>query len=168
MSNAVASFGWEVKNLDNNGADLYFKATKNMVLNSVNIDVSFMITALAPAGFSEVLCQGAISRGGPPAFGASVGPAFIPTVTATDFGPVTLFNPNKLNLVFDSNLYQDKFYSVILKSWVPDNGAASSASRHVQASPSLSINSGDYLIFHIDHAGVSCDAEMQVVLAYSV
>jgi hypothetical protein len=64
-------------------------------------------------------------------------------------------------------LNQDQFFSVILKTWVPADGTASAASRQFVGYPSLQINTGDYLVFHMDHEGVALDAEMQVVLAYS-
>jgi hypothetical protein len=32
----------------------------------------------------------------------------------------------------------------------------------------LQLNAGDYLAFHMDHAGVSVDCEMQVVLGYTL
>ena len=166
MPNAVASFGWEVTNFSNNGANVYFRIDRNIVLNSIDIDTSFMIPSLTSPGVAEVLCQGSISRQAPPSFSTSPGPSYMPRVASPDFGSVALVNPNNLAPVLDVSLAQDLFYSVILKAFVPDNGAASSASRHVHSQPGLSINAGDYLVFHMDHAGVSCDAEMQVVLAY--
>ncbi len=166
MPNEVVSFGWEATNIDNNGANVYFMVNRNMVLNSIDIDVSFMVTALSSPGFAEVLCQGCVSRQKMPVFGTSRASYMQPAQTS-DFGSVALTNPNNLGMAYDVNLSQDLFYSVILKSFVPDNGAASSASRHVHAQPALSISAGDYLVFHMDHAGVPCDTEMQVVLAYS-
>ena len=32
----------------------------------------------------------------------------------------------------------------------------------------LPLNAGDYLVFHMDHAGVKVDAEMPVVLGYTL
>ncbi len=56
--------------------------------------------------------------------------------------------------------------SVILKSWVPVDATASQAYRHVQASPSVLLKTGDCLVFHMDHYGPAVDAEMQVILAF--
>jgi hypothetical protein len=86
---------------------------------------------------------------------------------SSDFGSVTIVNPNNLTVAYDPVLYQDKFVSVILKTWVPSDGTASATARNVTAHPSLALNAGDYLVFHMDHAGVSVDAEMQVVINYT-
>jgi hypothetical protein len=71
-------------------------------------------------------------------------------------------------VVNDGFILQDIFYNVILKTWVPDNGTASSTSRHFSASPGLELAADDYLVFHMNHAGVPGDAEMQVVLEYTL
>ena len=43
MTPQVASFGWEITNINNlNGADVYFEVSDAMTLNSVNIDVAFV------------------------------------------------------------------------------------------------------------------------------
>src|SRR5580692_11474923 len=66
----VMGFGWEIVNIDNNGADVFFEVRDTMILNAVNVDVAFMITSLpAQAGFAEVLCDGGVSRGAKPTFG---------------------------------------------------------------------------------------------------
>jgi hypothetical protein len=164
----VASFGWEVTNLNNNGADMYVKVISGMTLNTVDIDVSLMLFGGTPApGFAEVLCLGGVSRQAPPTINNAGSHAFINFPASTDFGAVAPDNPNNLNLVFDGSLSQDQFLAVILKTWVASDGIASSTSRHVTSFPNLVLNVGDYLAFHIDHGGVGIDAEMQVVLNYS-
>ncbi len=163
----VASFGWEVTNLAGNGANMYFKVPTNMVLNAVDIDISAMILASNATGFAEILCIAGVRRQAVPTFNNSAGHAFVNFPASSDFGPVTPENPNNLNLVFDGALVQDQFLAVILKTWVPADGTASATSRHVTAYPSLAFNAGDYLAFHMDHGGVSVDAEMQVVLNYT-
>jgi hypothetical protein len=166
---ASVSFGWEITNFNGNGANALFRVAKNLVLSSLNIDVALMITSLpSTPGFTEILCQGAVSRGGAPNFGSTQGPVYLPVAASGDFGTVILSNPNNLQVVFNSILAQDVFYSVILKAFVPGDGAASSASRHVFAQPQLQLNTGDFLVFHMDHAGVPCDGEMQVVLNYTL
>jgi hypothetical protein len=165
-SQSVASFGWEVANLNGNGANAYFTVSRNMILNSINIDVAFMITALpAVPGFAEVLCQAGVFRG-MPSFNGAPGSDYLPVVASSDFGPVTVQNPNNLTVHANQSLAQDIFFSVILKSWVPVDGSASAASRRVAIEPSLALNVGDVMMFHMDHAGVPVDAEMQVVLGY--
>jgi hypothetical protein len=166
--NGVVSFGLEMSNLNNNGADAYFPVSKQMVLNTFNIDVAFMLVSLpSNPGFAEVLCQARVSRGAIPVFEPG-NPAYLPMPASPDFGPVTWYNPNGVPINGNLILGQDLFYSVILKSWVPANGTSSAAARQVLGQPSLLLNAGDYLVFHMDHAGVAVDSEMQVVLGYTL
>jgi hypothetical protein len=163
----TASFGWELSNLDNNGADAYFKVTRRMTLSFAEVDVAFMITTPpASPGFAEVLCTASVSRGRRPTFSAGPQAYDEPPVSA-DFGTVQLYNPNNLTGPFNRRLGQDAFLAVILKSWVPTDGTGSHTARHVRTEPALTLDAGDYLVFHMDHAGVSGDAEMQVVLGYT-
>jgi hypothetical protein len=166
---SFASFGWEVTDLDDNGADVYFEVTSNMVVSAVDIDVAFMITTLpANPGFTEVLCRAAVSPGGRPKFYKGDPGASFESPQSPNFGTTHIHNPNNLNVGDDGYLLQNVFYSVILKTFVPADGAASSTSRHVSMARSLALNSGDYLVFNMSHAGVPGDAEMQVVLQYTL
>jgi hypothetical protein len=164
----VAGFGWEIGNLHNNGADVYFRVVQGMVLQWVDIDVAFMITS-APAvpGFAEVLCRAGVSRGAPPTIS---GPPenYILFPASSDFGVVQVHNPNHLSIESDSVLLQDAFYQVILKSWVPVDGTASSASRNAHVEPNLSLSRNDFLAFSMTHGGVTGDAEMQVTMSYAL
>jgi len=162
-----AAFGWELANLNGNGANAYFNVPVGMVLNSVNIDVSAMPLAVNGAGYAEILCYGGVSRQAVPVFDNSGGHDYTSFALSSDFGSVTIANPNNLSVAYDGALSQDKFVSVILKAWVPNDGTASATARNVTAYPSLTLNAGDYLVFHMDHAGVSVDAEMQVVINYT-
>lgn len=164
----VASFGWEVTNLDNNGADVYFRVRNSLTLTSVNIDTAFMITSQpANPGFAEILCRAAVSRGVPKFVQGDPGASFV-SPESPDFGTVKIYNPNNLNVGNDGYLLQDIFYSVILKTWVPASGTASSTSRHVSITSARKLTADEYLVFNMSHAGVSGDAEMQVVLEYTV
>ena len=164
----IASFGWEVTDLNNNGADVYFQVRSGMTLNSVSIDAAFMITSTPSSpGFAEVLCRAAVSHGIPKFIHGDPGAPFV-SPESSNFGHVHIYNPNNLNVVNDGFVLQDIFYNVILKTWVPHNGTASSTSRLFSASPGLPLKSDDYLVFHMNHAGVSGDAEMQVVLEYTL
>lgn len=167
MSNQSAGFGWELCNLCCNGADAYFEVRNNMILEAVDVDVSAAILNDTPTGFAEVLCLGGISQQGPPAFTDATAD-YIKLPPSTNFGPGIPSNPNDLEMVGDERMLQNRFLAVILKTWVPPGGAASATSRHVSASPHLNISAGDYLVFHMDHAGVPVDAEMQVILTYQV
>jgi hypothetical protein len=161
-----SAFGWNIGNLHGNGADVYFKVLHAITLNAANLDVAFVPT-VSGNSWAEVLCRGAISRGAIPTFNNAGGAALINMVASTDFGNVQTYNPNGITLLTDGNLYQDLFYSAILKTWVPSGGAASSTSRQVRSTPSLLLNPNDYLVFHMDHAAVQGAAEMQVCLLYS-
>jgi len=165
----IASFGWEVTNLNDNGADVYFQVRNGMTLTSVNIDAAFMITSApgSASGFAEVLCRAAVSHGVPKFVPGDPGAAFV-SPESPNFGRVEIYNPNNLNVVNDGSILQDIFYNVILKTWVPDNGTSSSTSRHFSSSPALALNAEDYLVFHMNHGGVPGDAEMQVVLEYTL
>jgi len=162
----IAGFGWEIGNLGNNGANVFFRVRRGMILQWVDIDVTFMITS-APAvpGFAEVLCRAGVSRGARPNFS---GPPqdYILFPTSLDFGGVQVHNPNHLSVGFDGVLLQDAFYQVVLKSWVPVNGTASSTSRNAHVEPNLVLSTSDVLVFHMDHGGVPGDAEMQVTMSY--
>lgn len=163
----VAAFGWEVSNLYGNGANMYVEVLGNIILNSVNIDVSAVILATSASGFAEVLCSGGVSRQAIPTFNNAGGHDYPNFAPSSSFGSVTAQNPNNLTLYFNQNLNQDQFFSAILKTWVPTDGTASATSRQFVGYPALALNAGDYLVFHMDHAGVALDAEMQVVLAYT-
>jgi hypothetical protein len=151
-----AGFGWEISDINNNGADVLFQVVTDMTLRSLAVDLAYMITA-APvsAGFAEVLCRIRAARGGP---SAQASPA------SGLFGSLQVWNPNGLHVGFDPEVIQDLFFQVILKTWVPADGTASATSRNVRLEPLLSLNAGDFLIFHMDHLGVPGDVEMQVVL----
>jgi hypothetical protein len=166
---SFASFGWEVTNLNDNGADAYFEVTGNMSVSAIDIDVAFMITGLPTnPGFAEVLCRAAVSPGGRPKFYKGDAGASFESPQSANFGTTRIHNPNNLNVGDDGYLLQNIFYGVILKTWVPADGAASSTSRHVSMARSLVLNAGDYLVFNMSHAGVPGDSEMQVVLQYTL
>ena len=166
---SFAGFGWEVTDLNDNGADVYFEVTSSMVVSVIDIDVAFMLTALpANPGFTEILCRGTVSPGGRPKFYDGDPGASFESPQSFNFGKTQIRNPSRLNVGDDGYLLQNIFYSVILKTWVPADGTASSTSRHVSVARSLPLNAGDYLVFNMSHAGVPGDAEMQIVLQYTL
>jgi hypothetical protein len=162
-----AGFGWEISNINNNGADLYFEVLDAMVLNTINIDVAFMLTGPpAQAGFAEVLCMGGVSRGAKPTF-SDPPAAYINFPPSPNFARLAVHNPNNLSNGI-GGVVGGLFYTVILKTWVPADGTASSTYRHVVVSPGLVLGKGDYLVFHMDHAGVGGDVEMQTSFQYTL
>jgi hypothetical protein len=166
-SPSFASFGWELANLNNNGADVFFEATNNLELSAADFDVAFMlISPPSEPGFAEILCRAAISPGAPPTFYKDDPGASFVSPASPDFGKVKVHNPHGLNIGNDGYLLQNVFFSVILKTWVTADGTASSTSRHVRLAQSLALNAGDYLVFNMSHGGVSGDCEMQVTIEY--
>ncbi len=145
-----------------------FEVLEDLVLVAADVDVATVLMSLpSTAGFQEVLCQAAISRQAPPAYGPAP-TAYLQSPITTDFGKVAYYNPSNIYTVGDGAPLQDKFVSIILKSWVPLDGTASSASRHVHTEPDMALQQGDYLMFHMDHSGVEVKGEMQMVLAYEL
>jgi hypothetical protein len=166
-SPSFASFGWELANLNNNGADVFFEVTNNLVLSAADFDVAFMLTSPpSEPGFAEILCRAAISPGAPPTFYKGDPGASFVSPASPNFGKVKVHNPHGLNIGNDGYLLQNVFFSVILKTWVTADGTASSTSRHVRLAQSLALNAGDYLVFNMSHGGVSGDCEMQVTIEY--
>lgn len=163
----VVSFGWEITDLHNNGADVAFPVEVDMLLLSLEVDVATMLTSLpAAAGFLEVLCTAAVGRGAPPTFGPPP-QAYLDETGSPNFSAIATDNPSGLQVgVGPTTPGRDGLFGVILKAWAPADGTASSASRHVRTPLRLPLAKGDFLGFHMDHAGVGVDGEMQVVLGY--
>ena len=165
QSISTAAFGWEINNLGTGGAGVFIKVQRNLVLSMVDVDLSFSPLAVpSQPGFADVLCRGQVSRGGPPNFVSSEVNFFPPNSQA--FGSIQTYNPGGLQVVTDSQPFQDTFLNVILKSWITIDATASQTDRHVQVSPSLSLNAGDYLVFTMSGGEITVDAEMQVTMAF--
>jgi hypothetical protein len=161
----VAAFGWEINNLGVGGGAVYLPLKNSVVLKTVDVDMSFSpLSAPSQPGFADVLCRGQVSRGGPPTFtGAEVN--YFPPA-APQLGPPVSFNPGSLQLGMDGFAFQDTFLNVILKAWITTEGTASQTDRHVQISPSLNINAGDYIVFTMSGGEIVVDAEMQIVMLF--
>jgi hypothetical protein len=167
----VISFGWELVDLFNNGADLYLPVEVDMYMIAVDVDIATMLF-LGPAPFGprplEVLCTGAVGRGAPPSFGPPP-QAALNQPASSNVGAVTAYNPSDLDVTLDpSTIAQDGFLRITLKAWSPADGSASSVSRHVRTAPNMLLNRGDYLGFHMEHSGPLVDAELQVVVGYQL
>jgi len=161
----TAAFGWEINNLGTGGAGVYIKVQRNLTLSTIDADVSFSpLFVPGQPGFADVLCRGHVSRGGPPNFVGSEVNFFPPSSPA--FGSVQNYNPGGLQVVSDNQPFQDTFLNVILKSWITIDATASQTARHVQVSPSLSLNAGDYLAFTMSGGEITVDAEMQIIMVF--
>jgi hypothetical protein len=77
-----------------------------------------------------------------------------------------IYNPNNIVVTYDAAPLQHTFYSVILKAWVPADGTDSATSRAVFGRLSLALQTGDYLVFTLDHAGMPGEVQMQAALGY--
>ena len=160
------TFAWDISNLDNNGADVWFEVLTSVTLVSVNIDVAFLPSSGNNDNNAEILCTALVSRNGVPGTSMTA-PEYLTYTASSDFGLGTYYNPNNLNPSHGAgNMLQDFFYGVILKTWVPSGGEASATSRQFRSNLSLALNAGNYVAFHMDHLGVSGDAQMQVCLTY--
>lgn len=163
----VISFGWELVGLFNDGADVYYPIEVDMDMMSLDVDIATMLF-LGPTapGTLQVLCTGAVGRGAPPSFGPPPD-APMNEPASSDFGTLATYNPSGLDVTLNpSTPGQDGFLRIILKAWSPADGAASSTYRHVRTTPNLRLHQGDYVGFHMEHAGLLVDAELQVVIGY--
>lgn len=165
-SQESAGFGWEVTNLHNDGADLIVPIRRSLVLHRMDFDCSYMILALSAPGSIEVLYTVGLSTGAPQFSGPPQAYQSLPASTA--FGPARLHNPAGVQSGFDGVLYQGCLLRLILKSWAPADGTASQSARHVTMYPNLAAAAGNSLVFHMDHAGVPVDSEIQVALGYTL
>lgn len=168
LNRRVVSFGWELADLFNNGADVYFPIEVDMRMTALEVDIATMLL-LGPGapgpGPLQVLCTGAVGRGAPPAFGP-LPPAALNQPASSNVGAIAVYNPSDLDVAVDSTPGQGGFLRITLKAWSPADGSASSASRHVRTTPNLRLDRGDYLGFHMEHSGPLVDAELQVVIGY--
>jgi hypothetical protein len=164
MARASAGLGWEVDNLYNNGADIYFKVPHAIKLDYVDLDVAYMVTAPS-AGSAEVLFTLGLTSS-KPQFGSP--PHEYQLLPGDpDLGPGQLVNPADVS-EGESGPSGGELVSVILKSWVPADGTGSQDQRHVTLPLSLRVPAGSYLTCHMDHAGNAVvDCEMQLVLGYT-
>jgi len=161
----VAAFGWEINNLGTGGGAVYLPVKNNLVLKTVDVDMSFSPLSPPPQpGFADVLCRGQVSRGGPPSFTGSEVNFFPPA--SSQFGAPVSFNPGALQIGMDGFAFQDTFLNVILKAWITTEGTASQTARHVQISPSVSLSAGDYIVFTMSGGEITVDAEMQIVMLF--
>jgi hypothetical protein len=169
LNRRVVSFGWELVDLFNTGADVYFPVEVDMHMIAVEVDIATMLL-LGPGapgpGPLQVLCTGAVGRGAPPSFGPPP-QAALNQPASSNAGAIAVYNPSDLDVTVDpSTPGQGGFLRITLKAWSPADGSASSASRHVRTTPNLRLDRGDYLGFHMEHSGPLVDAELQVVIGY--
>lgn len=164
MAQASAGLGWEVENLYNNGADIYFKVSHAIDLDYVDLDVAYMVTAPAE-GSAEVLFTLGLTSGEPQFTGS---PHWYQTLPGDpDMGTGQIVNPGSVTWV-GSGPSEGELVNIILKSWVPADGTGSQDQRHVTLPLSLKVPAGSYLACHMDHAGMATvDCEMQLVLGYT-
>jgi hypothetical protein len=159
-------FGWKVSNLGKNCADIHFVIQRDLILKTVDVDLSFaLLSPPAVPGMAVCLCGGAVSRGGPPAFHPGAN-SFFASLSSSTFGAARTYNPSGLTIGNHAAPFQDTFLSLIWKAWAPIQGKVSGSYRHVQVAPSFSLKAGDYLVFNMGHDGPPVDVEMQTILVF--
>ena len=158
-----AGFSWTVSDLDGTSAFAYFRALRTIVLKAFNIDAAYSISSEgAVFGSAKLSCKASVLHRS--ALRSGFG-KFAPA-RSNDFGAAVLYNPNNLTIDCDSSPIQNAFYSAILASCVPSTGKSSQASRHVRSSANIVVSAGDYLCFHLVHAGVPGEGNLGVVLEF--
>jgi hypothetical protein len=163
----TAGIGWELTNLDDDGADIYFEIVNAMTINTLNLDVAMMITsAPSAAGTAEVLAGVALT---PTAPTFSSGPyPYQQIPDSADFGDVQVENPNGLTMSNDPHPGQGYLTRVALRSWIPVTGTAAQQNRHVVLPLAMKVTAGSYLTLSMSHAGIPVDCEMQTTIVYTL
>ena len=163
----TAGIGWELTDLDDDGADIYFEIVNAMTIHTLDFDVAMMITS-APsiAGTAEVLAGIALT---PTAPTFSSGPyAYQQIPNSADFGSIQTENPNGLIMSKDSHPGQGYLTRVALRSWVPVTGTAAHQHRHVVLPLAMNISAGSYLTLSMTHAGIPVNCEIQTTIVYTL
>jgi hypothetical protein len=164
MAKASAGLGWEVENLHNNGADIYFQISHAIRIDYVDLDVAYMVTAPS-AGFAEVLFSLGLTPGTPQFTGPPQAYQAFPA--DPDFGVGQIVNPEGLGMAGGGQPSGAELVNLILKSFVPADGTGSQDQRHVTLPLSVDAPAGSYLACHMDHDGVAVNCEMQLVVGYT-
>jgi hypothetical protein len=162
----TASFGWELTNVSNDGADFYSKTLNPGTICGIELDVAFMVTKVpAAAGFAEVLCTSVIMPAMPVFPPGSQ--AFYYTPPQADFADPQFYVPNSTIGSHAYALSGGVLAAVILKTWVATTGVASETHRNVVVMGlNIPIVAGNYFLLHLDHMGIAGDIEVQGVLYY--
>jgi hypothetical protein len=160
-----AGLGWTVKGLEDDSAFAYLEVARPLTLAGVHIDASFVPAATgAAASSAQAMCQAWVSRGAPPAFPNGGGGAVGPTTTSADFGGISVYNPAGLTVHVEDAPRQDVFYRSLLRSQASPTGVGSAVAGAVYGLPSLVLEAGDYLVFGIEHSGVTGAVQLQACL----
>jgi hypothetical protein len=163
----IAGIGWEVTNLHDDGADIYFEIVNAMTIHTLDFDAAMMITSLpSAAGNAEVLAGAALTPTVPAFSSGSYPNQQLPNSAA--FGGVQTVNPNGLTMVYDGHPGQGYLTRVALRSWVPASGTAAHQSRHVTLPLAMHVSAGSYLTLSMSHAGIQVDCEIQMTLSYTL
>lgn len=163
----AAGIGWELVNLDDDGADIYFEIVNAMTIHTLDFDVAMMImSAPSAAGTAEVLAGVALTPTAPTF--ASGPDAYQEIPNSADFGGVQTNNPNGLTMSYDSHPGQGYLTRVALRSWVPVTGTAAHQHRHVVLPLAIGVTAGSYLTLSMSHAGIPVDCEIQTTIVYTL
>jgi hypothetical protein len=166
-SRRTAGFGWELTDLHNNRAVVSHEIHYPIVIDWVSLDAATMITKPPErAGFCEVLITIDL-RERPPEL---VGPKrdLLKPIANPEIAAGKIHNPSGVRSVSGIVVSTGAISRMILKTWVSPTGIGSSTGRSIQTEPRLLARPGNVVVVFVGHAGVSCDAEIQAVMGYTM
>lgn len=156
-------FGWEISNVNGNGADLYMPFTAAVTVCGIDLDVSF-VTLTALTGMAEVLVNAALTSGTPQFVGGKAAYIGGPLLGSDALGGSTVYKGYSGLIIGGGKNGPGFLTSVILKTYCKQGGQDA---RHVSLTGlGIPVPAGSYLVLHMDHAGQPVDVEMQGVIFY--
>lgn len=158
-----AGFGWEINSANNNGANAFCKFLNSVTITGIQVDVSFM--TLTPGnGFAEVLCTVSLASSRP--IFDTTPQAYVtgPGMPQGDFGGFQIQQASTSEGVHGGGMGGGALASIILKTYCQNGGH--DVRDVVITGLNIPVVAGNFIIFHMDHMGVSGDVEMQGVLFY--
>lgn len=155
--------GWEVPSLNNNGANFVVPILAALTIQKIQVDVSMMFPQ-GGSGPAEMLTGGWLQSS--LVFGGASHefPWGQPPWSSTEFGPGQLNNPNNIAGAGGASGGAGGLFTFILKTEAPETTDRQCVIENI----GISATPGQYLVFHMDHAGVPADGEMQSVIYYTV
>lgn len=155
--------GWEVDNINGGGANFVVPLQRSITVLGYQFDMSLGFPVVGSSGFSEVLCFGAIATGDPTTKFVGLAQSFNgPVARNNDIGTSIFVNPNKYAGRAGAGKWSGALFSAMMKTNAPAAGSRIVAVSNL----SLIAPAGSFLLFHMDHFGVSGDVEMQGVIFY--
>lgn len=164
------NFGWEAAHLNNNGCNLIVPIAQTMTIQKIQVDVStmFLQPQWGATGYAEVLAGGWVTYGTP---------VFSGDAHDYNWGPAPWGSPTLATSFHDPNgigpgggVSPGALFTFILKTQAPADADRQAVIDNIGLlvnGPATPGGPGNFLVFHMDHAGVPIDCEMQGVLYYT-